>query len=179
MEERSLLLLGLLLVQQWHGYQLNEFIEKNLGRITDIKKPTAYATLDRLQAAGFVNEHTEQEGNRPPRKVYAITEAGRAEFLRLLRANLSTQDRIFYPGDIGLMFIDQLPVSEVRALLSERLKGLHERLRQYETVPRHERQPGVDLAVERMALLLRTESEWLQGVIDRFNESAREGRPSE
>jgi DNA-binding PadR family transcriptional regulator len=51
MDERALLLLGVLRVQSQHGYQINEFIERTLGRVTDMKKPTAYAILERLSAA--------------------------------------------------------------------------------------------------------------------------------
>ena len=34
MDERHLLLLGLLLNQSQHGYSINEFIEKNLGHVS-------------------------------------------------------------------------------------------------------------------------------------------------
>src|SRR5690606_5170873 len=67
MDERELLLLGLLRAQSQHGYQINEFIEKNLRRVTDMKKATAYAILDRLARDGHAVTHREQEGNRPPR----------------------------------------------------------------------------------------------------------------
>lgn len=45
LKHRSLILLGLLMGQSQHGYQINEFIEKNLSVVTDMKKSTAYATL--------------------------------------------------------------------------------------------------------------------------------------
>ncbi|UZM97849.1 hypothetical protein OL548_23235 [Lysinibacillus sp. MHQ-1] len=38
MEHRSLILLGLLMGQSQHGYQINEFIERNLSTVTDMKK---------------------------------------------------------------------------------------------------------------------------------------------
>ena len=76
MDERALLLLGMLRAQSQHGYQINEFIERNLSRVTDMKKPTAYAILDRLARDGYVRVHSEQEGNRPPRNVYYLTVNG-------------------------------------------------------------------------------------------------------
>ncbi len=72
MDERSLFLLGILMVQSAHGYQINDFIEKNLIQVTDMKKATAYALLERMSRSGLVTVHTEQEGNRPPRKVFSI-----------------------------------------------------------------------------------------------------------
>ena len=50
----SVLLLGLLTTQSQHGYQINEFIEHNLGRVSLMKKATAYALLTRMEAAGLV-----------------------------------------------------------------------------------------------------------------------------
>ena len=59
MDERTLLLLGMLRIESQHGYQLNEFIEHNLGRVTDMKKPTAYALLDRLEQSGAITSRLE------------------------------------------------------------------------------------------------------------------------
>lgn len=52
MDERALLLLGMHMVHSQHDYQINEFIEMNLSRVTNLKKSTACATLDRLADAG-------------------------------------------------------------------------------------------------------------------------------
>lgn len=168
MDERTLLLLGLLKAQSRHGYQLNEFIEKNLSRITDMKKATAYATLDRLKASGLISETVEQEGNRPPRKVYAITPEGEEAFRRLLAENLASADRLVLGGDIGLMFIDHLPRAEALALLTQRLAAAEERLAAHEQTPQHGHGIGVDLAVEHLQVLARADRDWLRGVIDRL-----------
>ena len=111
MDNRALNLLGLLMAQSQHGYQINEFIEQNLSMITNMKKPTAYATLDKLSKQGYIEVKTEQEGNRPPRKVYSINESGQQYFFDLLNKNLSSADLVNYQGDIGLMFIDHLPLN--------------------------------------------------------------------
>ncbi|HET8628279.1 MAG TPA: PadR family transcriptional regulator, partial [Thermomicrobiales bacterium] len=76
-DERALLLLGVLMTQSQHGYQINDFIERTLCNVTAMKKPTAYLILDRLAAAGHVSVRSEQQGNRPPRKVYTVTDSGR------------------------------------------------------------------------------------------------------
>jgi len=165
MDERALLLLGILRVQSQHGYQINEFIERNLSRVTDMKKPTAYAILERLCAGGYVAAHTEQDGNRPPRKVYSITPAGEALFFQLLRTNLASLDPLSAPGDIGLMFIDELPETEVAVLLRERLARLDEQIAIHEQAPAHEHGTGVDLALARHLTLLRADRDWLAGIL--------------
>src|SRR3972149_1964892 len=60
-----------------HGYQLrnevralcDDFWQVNFGRV--------YTALDALQKAGEVDCEQEIQGNRPPKKIYRITEKGR------------------------------------------------------------------------------------------------------
>lgn len=168
MDERALLLLGILMAQSQHGYQINEFIEQNLSRVTDMKKSTAYATLDRLSEAGYVGMHTEQEGNRPPRKVYSITPSGMEHFLSLLRVNLSRVDEMNFASDIGMMFLDHLPYEEALPLLRERLRKLGEQISIYESAPGHGFGFGVDFAMEHHLVHLKADYQWLDSVIMRL-----------
>ena len=166
MDERELLLLGMLKAQSQHGYQINEFIERNLSQVTDMKKATGYAVLDRLGRDGYVSVESDQVGNRPPRKVYSITPAGEARFLELVRANLKTADRIAFAGDIGLMFLDELPLSEVLECLKQRLEELRQRVSLYEQAPPHGHVLGVDLALNHVLHLLRADRDWLEHTIE-------------
>lgn len=165
MDERALLLLGLLKNQSQHGYQINEFIERNLGNIMDLKKATAYAILSRLHEAGYVTLHMEQDENRPPRKVYSITKEGEAQFYHLLQANLSQLEQVALPGDIGLMFLNYLSPDEAVRCLTTRLENLEEQLQVYERATEHANNPGVDLAIDRRLHLMRSDREWLRETI--------------
>lgn len=171
MDERELLLLGLLSFQSQHGYQINEFIERNLSRVTSMKKATAYAILDRLARDGYASVHTEQVGNRPPRKVYALTPRGEERFRALLRRSLADPGEATIPGDIGLMFLDQLPRQEVIEGLRKRLDRVETQIAELGQVPRHEHGIGVDLAVEHKLVLLRADRDWLRDVIARLEAS--------
>ncbi len=168
MDEQELLLLGLLKVQSQHTYQLNDFIERNLSHLTEMKKPTAYAVLERLSKAGYVEVRSEQEGKRPPRKVYSITPAGEALYQRLLRENLAQSDHMRFAGNVGLMFLDDLPASEAIAWLSQRLQDLERLITVHEQAPRHEHGLGVDLALEHVLVHLRADHAWLQSTIERL-----------
>ncbi len=170
MDERELLLLGLLMVQSQHGYQINEFIESNLGHVVAMKKPTAYALLERLCQAGYVNVRTEREGKRPPRRVYQITSAGILVFLNLLRENLARAEHMTFAGDVGVMFLDHLPREEVLALLRQRLDTVEAQTTAHEATPHHEHGLGVTLALEHVLLLERAERDWLASVIQRLQE---------
>jgi DNA-binding PadR family transcriptional regulator len=168
MDHRALLLLGLLMTQSQHGYQINEFIERNLSRVTDMKKATAYAILDRLAEAGYISVHVEQEGNRPPRKVFAITPAGEALFQQLLRERLQQADRFTFAGDIGLMFLDHLPRAEAIACLEQRLRQVEARLAEFQQAPHHRCGIGVDLALAHVTTMLQAERDWLAAVVERL-----------
>jgi len=168
MKQRSLILLGLLMGQSQHGYQINEFIERNLNTITDMKKPTAYATLDKLNASGYIDIHHEQEGNRPPRKVYSINDKGRKLFLELLIENLSDFENYQYKGDIGLMFIDYLPDNQCIEALTARYEKNKKTLELYLNMPTHAMQRGVNLAIEHKIVMLKTEVQFLKDTIDKL-----------
>lgn len=166
MEHRSLILLGLLMGQSQHGYQINEFIERNLSTVTDMKKPTAYATLDKLNQKGFIDIQLEQEGNRPTRKVYSINENGRNYFYKLLLNNLSSAESVNYQGDIGLMFSDLLPMEKVIPALKERLKKNQHQLDLFKQTPAHGIRTGVNLAVEHKIIMLEAEVAFLEKTIN-------------
>lgn len=118
--DRQLLLLGLLRGQQMHGYQINEFIDEQMGFCVELKRSTAYYLLGKLCREGYVAEGTERAGNRPERRVYSITPEGEARFQALLRHNLAYYSPPTYPEDIGVIFQRQLPAEEAARLLRVR-----------------------------------------------------------
>lgn len=167
-DERALLLLGVLMVQRQHGYQINDFIER--CGVTAMKKPTAYAILDRLTAAGYIGVATEQAGNRPPRKVYTITDTGRELFRHLLEKNVAMADEPIADGDIGLMFLDHLPRAEALICLRERLDQLDARLaaRAHPALPPDHGHLSVALVLAHQVARLRADREWLSATIERL-----------
>ena len=160
-DERHLLLLGLLMGERQHGYRINDFIDRTLGRVSNMKRSTAYALLDRLHRDGLVRRSVETVGARPTRRVYALEDAGRQRFFELLRAILVQVDPVSTPADIALMFVDQLPADEAAQLLRRRRDGVRARLEQLEATPDHPAASGVMLATRRAAALARAEIAWL------------------
>lgn len=166
MGERELLILGLLKAQSQHGYKINEFIERNLGRVSEMKKSTAYAILKRLEQAGLVVSTPGQEGNRPTKRIYSITPQGEEQFDALLRKVLSSASEATPAGDIGVMFLDSLPVSDAIECLQERLKKVDRLLSTFLETPRHGNGVGVDLAIRHHIRLLQADKEWLLETIE-------------
>jgi DNA-binding PadR family transcriptional regulator len=120
-----LVILGLLRERPLYGYELKHIIEEHMGDWTNIAFGSIYFALGKLADEGFIERiATEQEGKRPSRSVYQITEAGRGEFLRLLREVWSEVERHYYTIDIGLAFMEALPREEVRGYLRGRIGQL-------------------------------------------------------
>ena len=120
-----LVILGLLRDRPLHGYEIKHIIEEHMGDWTDIAFGSIYFALGKLAEEGFIEKiATEQEGHRPSRTIYQITETGRAEFERLLREVWQNLERHYFTLDIGLAFIEALPLEEVKGYLRQRVAQL-------------------------------------------------------
>lgn len=71
-------LLGLLARAPFSGYDLIQRIETPIGFFWHARRSQIYPELARLEAAGFVTHTVVVQHDRPDKKVYEITEAGRA-----------------------------------------------------------------------------------------------------
>jgi DNA-binding PadR family transcriptional regulator len=126
-----LVILGFLRGQPLYGYEIKRMIEQIMGDWTNIAFGSIYFALKKLAEEGFVEKvGTEQEGGRPSRTVYQITDAGREEFVRLLREVWDSVERQTFVFDIGLSFMSALPIEEVKGYLRKRVTHL-EHILQY------------------------------------------------
>lgn len=170
MDERILLLLGLLKKQSQHGYQIFEFIEHVLGKVHEMKKATAYALLKKLLNDGYISAKAEQSGNRPVKQVYSITDKGEVYFFELLKKQLQSYDNITPNGEIGLMFVDFLTHEEIIHLFESKLTAIEELLAVYEMAPPHSG-IGVDLSIDHRRMLLACERDWYIEAIEKVRKS--------
>lgn len=127
-------LLGFLIDEPCHGYDLHQKFQTELGNIWHISQSQAYAILKRLEARGDItSQHIEQD-KLPPRQILHITESGVLRFeewlfgaghnARAIRLEFLTRlyfTRKHYPDQTTRIFAAQC--AEIRASL-ERLKKL-------------------------------------------------------
>jgi DNA-binding PadR family transcriptional regulator len=168
--DHDLLVLGLLRMQDMHGYQIAETIETHFGEETQIKKPTLYDTLKRLHSQGLVSSRDEQAGNRPPRTVYSLTPSGEEKFGELLRESVGTYHEPDLYGDVALLFLEALPAAEVRSLLGARRESLSSLIEGLPTTDPHHGTLGV--TTSRRAYHLEAERAWLDEVLGGAEETA-------
>jgi DNA-binding PadR family transcriptional regulator len=78
-------LLALLAKEASHGYQVRARLQLALGPLAEaLNAGHVYVTLNRLQKAGLVSSKRVGQVDRPDRKVYELTAAGRARVMQWL-----------------------------------------------------------------------------------------------
>ena len=82
----ELSILGFLAEEPLHGYELKERIKALSGHVRPVSDGALYPAINRLVAAGLLDQHTEEGASAAPRRVLSLTDQGRAELLERLRS---------------------------------------------------------------------------------------------
>ena len=118
--------LGSLGERPMHPYEISTML-RTRGKDLSIKLNygSLYSVVAALQKQGFIETvETLREGNRPERTVYAIADAGRAEFEDWLTELIGTPEKDFSQLEAGLAYMPAFPPDRVIALLDKRAKAL-------------------------------------------------------
>ena len=111
-----------------HGHEIRRLAERiDIANWSDAHVGSIYNALRRLEAEGLIEPlRNEQEGRRPTRTVYAITDSGRVELASL-------RDKLLYdialpsdPFDIALWVSADAPTEELEAAIERRSAALQE-----------------------------------------------------
>jgi PadR family transcriptional regulator AphA len=78
------ILLGFLNYMPMTGYELEGYIDQSTGHFWHAKLSQIYTTLKSLEQDRLVRSHIEPQEGRPDRRVYTITDAGRADLQKWL-----------------------------------------------------------------------------------------------
>ncbi|HEX4493130.1 MAG TPA: PadR family transcriptional regulator [Acidimicrobiia bacterium] len=88
-----------------------------------------YSVVEALEKRGLIEAREPvQEGKRPPRTVYEITDAGSRELADWLAELLATPVKDYLAFEAGLSLMAALPPEEVATLLHQRVDALTTRL---------------------------------------------------
>jgi DNA-binding PadR family transcriptional regulator len=149
MRSSDLAVLGLLMEQPRHGYQIEQVIqERNMRDWTEIGFSSIYAILRRLQRQGYLRAQLQApEGRGPARKVYRITRSGRAAWKRATLEALSWPSEGGLPFLLGLVGLPAIPAQEAIAALRDYGDRLIER-RERVAARKSEAGPNLPLFLE-------------------------------
>jgi DNA-binding PadR family transcriptional regulator len=73
-----------------HGYELKAAFEADLSPDSPLNFGQVYTTLERLERDGLAAHHVVAQHERPDKKVYRLTDAGRVELQRWLETPSAT-----------------------------------------------------------------------------------------
>ncbi len=120
----KIVIMGLLMRGDNHGYKLRKVIEKELITLINVDNTSIYYTLNKLEKDGYVTHTAVTDSKRPQKNLYSLTSKGETEFKKLLVDNINNNKRPLLNIDISLYFIDLLEKDEAIENLTNRSKEL-------------------------------------------------------
>lgn len=163
-------LLALLAGEPSHGYQLRARLALALGPLAGaLNDGQVYVTLGRLQKSGLVSSERVGQADRPDRKVYALTAAGR-ERVRAWLGDTSWPKPV--PAEFHLKLVAAAaagladPTRLVDAQRHELLSGMREAQRAALAEPSDS---VAGLLLEGVVLRLQADLRWLEGCARYWN----------
>jgi PadR family transcriptional regulator, regulatory protein AphA len=122
------LCLGILSFQEASGYEIKKEIEDGLfSHFIDASFGSIYPALTLLNAEGLVTLRAEEQTGRPDKKVYAITEAGRAALAKGLLV-IPARDKYKSEFLFEMLLQELLPVEHRQLAIAKQLSDLKEEL---------------------------------------------------
>jgi DNA-binding PadR family transcriptional regulator len=168
-------LLALLAKDASHGYELRARLQLALGPLADaLNAGQVYVTLTRLEKAGLVSSERVGQADRPDRKVYELTAAGRARVMEWLEDTSWPKPA---PAEFHLKLVAAAaagladPVRLVDAQRHELLAGLAAAQRAALAEPN---ESVAGLLLEGVVLRLQADLRWLEACARYWN--ATKGR---
>lgn len=182
----ALAVLALLYERPMHPYEMASVMRER-GKHESIKLNygSLYTVVEALQREGLIlPRETVREGRRPERTIYALTEAGRAEFLSWLRELLREPVKEYTQFAAGLSFIPALPPTEAATLLKERESLLEEEVERMRSemkalIEGREGRPRVPrlflIEAEHELVLREAELRWVRGLAREIEDGTLDG----
>lgn len=128
-----LYILGILLrFGPQHGYQIKKLMEEQLKDFTQIKLPTVYYHLEKMEASGVLTALRDKQSARPEKTVYFLGDTGAEKFKELLKQTLDVKYQPVFDVDAAFYFSEYLTVSEILESLTQHISKLNEALESIE-----------------------------------------------
>jgi DNA-binding PadR family transcriptional regulator len=172
----ALAVLRLLNSRSMHPYEMHQVVrDHGTDRFIKVSAGSLYHTVERLAKQGLIEQvQTGRDGRRPERTVYAITEAGRDEFVTNLRDLVRVPAEEFPLFASALEMLGALDPATSRRLLQLRSVALESQLAGYEqAVGTLSKQglPRINLIEAEYALhMCRAELTWVRQIVSEVDD---------
>jgi DNA-binding PadR family transcriptional regulator len=170
-------ILGLLQQQERTGYDLKtSCFDQSIAHLWPADQAQIYRSLDKLVEQGWVTCTIEIQHDRPNRKIYSVTEAGKDELIRWLQSP-QPLPTVREPLLVQLFFAAQLSNEAIIQLLEQQLAARREKLAECENIefPQlGDQSASREQIMQRLGLELvsrreQTYIDWLKTAIDVIN----------
>jgi DNA-binding PadR family transcriptional regulator len=125
-----LIILYYLNIKSTHGYEIQKYIQvTGVNQWANVKSGSIYYALSKMEKAGEVKLIKETIHGSRTRKIYEITEKGRAELNKSIRNEM---EKLLVP--IGTekyilpMFLDEITMDESNSIIHKHIEKLNEHL---------------------------------------------------
>jgi len=113
--------LGVLTLGDSTGYDIRKKVEETFGHFLDVSLGSIYPALAELNREGLVTCERVAQDARPDKKVYSLTETGRAKFVRAM-IDTPSRHRIRSEFLALCFFAHHLPAWRVREALDQHIE---------------------------------------------------------
>lgn len=139
MSKYELVVMGFLLDEPMHGYQINQLVRVHrMDSWAKISPPMIYKTLASLEEQEMVSSRREREGLMPERRVYSLTSKGRERLAKLVEKSLLDKNITYDLSNLGYFFIFALGkekaldcLKQKKVLLEKTIRSLRKRMEEY------------------------------------------------
>jgi DNA-binding PadR family transcriptional regulator len=138
--------------QPMTGYDLKKFFDQSVGHFWSTTQSHIYKALNDLESQGWVQKHTIPQEDKPNRKEYSISEAGRVELRRWLTAPLPPSP-VREAWLIQIFFSHKSTNEEISSLLEARLRDIRQILETFRSPAESESRPETPPGLERAQAL--------------------------
>ena len=116
----DLIVLGMLKKEPMSAYDIQKLVEyRNISKWVKISTPSIYKKAIQLEEKGLIKGEIVKEGKMPEKSVYSLTEAGEAEFERLMFESASKPISIFLDFNAVIVNLDSLPIEKQKECIEE------------------------------------------------------------
>ncbi len=155
----DLIVLGMLKKEPMGAYDIQKLVEyRNISKWVKISTPSIYKKAIQLEEKGLIRANIVKEGKMPEKAVYSLTDAGEAEFERLMLEIAAKPIHIFLDFNAVIVNLDSLSPENQKSCIEKIEKNtatlkayLEENLREKENLPEI---PETGMAVLRQQFVL-------------------------
>ena len=155
----DLIVLGMLKKQAMGAYDIQKLVEyRNISKWVKVSTPSIYKKTVQLEQKGLIKGPAVKEGKMPEKMVYSLTEAGEAEFQRLMFKIAAEPVRFFLDFNAVIVNLDSLTPEEQRLCIDDiekNVKELKATIEENLSIKEHLAEiPETGIAVLRQQLML-------------------------